>query len=126
MKKILLRIEIGDWDGGNNGRYPKLLEWNLEDEDYPIDESDGWGHGLGGGRTTISNFIRSNGFQELKKDSSNWVYETIKRSVELNLTVEEMGVALVEESKGHRVNIPEHLLVVLGRSASYVNGQNRQ
>lgn len=43
MNKILLRIETGDWDGGNNGRYPKLLECNLEDEDYPIDESDGWG-----------------------------------------------------------------------------------
>jgi hypothetical protein len=79
------------------------------------------GHGLGGGRSTISNFIRSNGFQELKKGSSNWVYETIQRSVELNLTVEEMGIALIEESKGHRVNIPDHLLVVLGRSASYVN-----
>jgi hypothetical protein len=43
MNKILLRIETGDWDGGNNGRYPKLLEWNLEDEDYPIDGRDGWG-----------------------------------------------------------------------------------
>lgn len=71
------------------------------------------GHGLGGVRLTISNFIRSDGFQELKKDSSNWVYETIQRSVELNLTVEEMGVVLVEESKGHRINIPDHLLVVL-------------
>lgn len=42
MNKILLRIEIGDWGGGNNGHYPKILEWNLEDEDSPIDESDGW------------------------------------------------------------------------------------
>lgn len=37
-----------------------------------------------------------------------------------------MGIALIEESKGHRVNTPDHLLVVLGRSASCLNASQSQ
>ncbi len=121
MNRIILRIELGDWDGGNNGRYPKLLEWNLEDEDYPVDESEGWGHGLGGARSTLENFISSNRFQELNSGSSKWVCEIIESAAKQDLSVKEVGSLLAEEAKNHRVNIPDNLLNVLGRSVRYLN-----
>ena len=121
MTKIILYIEVGDWDGGHNGYYPKLIEWNLEDEHYPIEESDGWGHGLGGSRSSLQNFLISSNFEKLKSVDSEWAYMTIKNSIAANLPVNEISKALSRQSKKSNIQLPESLCMILNRSGSYLN-----
>lgn len=98
-----------------------MLEWNLENEDYPVDESEGWGHGLIGAKSTLENFRSSNRFQELNSGSSKWVCEIIESAAKQDFSVKKVGSLLAAEAKNHRVNIPDNLLNVLGRSVRYVN-----
>ncbi|WP_210397486.1 hypothetical protein [Motiliproteus sediminis] len=121
MTKIILKIELGDWDGGHNGRYPKIIEWNLDDENYPIEESEGWGHGLGGSRASLNNFIKSNCVENLKGEDSDWAYEIIIKAFELNKPIREIGQALSIESQNCKILLPEHLRAVLGRWGCYLN-----
>ena len=121
MSRIILKIATGDWDGGHNGLYPKLVEWNLDDEDFPIEESDGWGHGFGGGRSSIQSYVSSGEFGQLKDGESGWAYEIILNSMNANLTIKEIGNALLTESRKHPVKIPEKLLIILNRNGNYEN-----
>ena len=66
-------------------------------------------------------FISSNSFQELNSGSSKWVCEIIENAAKQDLSVKEVGSLLAAEAKNHRVNIPDNLLNVLGRSVRYVN-----
>jgi len=107
MKRIILRIEIGDWNGGNNGQYPKLIEYVPTDEKSPFYESEGWGHGLGGGCSSIRKFVSSDSFKQLEK--TNWAYNIIKEAYESGGNSKELGVALSEAYKTNKPSIPSHL-----------------
>lgn len=121
MNKIILKIELGNWDGGNNGIYPKLLEWNLDNTERPIDQSDGWGHGLGGHSLSLAEFVQTKGFKELENSPSQWVYEILLGAVNSGLNTRKIERLLLEASKEHMVDIPNHLLEILNRFVRYAN-----
>lgn len=121
MTKILLKLELGDWDGGHNGQYPKIIEWNLEDSVRPIEESEGWGHGLGGGSSLLDIFMNSKQFYHLGEGDSTWAHKVILSATQNNLRVPEISRLLLSESKNNKVHVPTHLLNVLNRFGRYVN-----
>jgi hypothetical protein len=121
MNKILLKIELGDWDGGHNGQYPRVIEWNLEDENRPVEESEGWGHGFGGGNSSLEIFAQSKQFYYLSQGDSSWAHQIILNALQKGLTVSEVGSLLMVEAEKHKVNLPLHLQAVLSRYGRYTN-----
>lgn len=121
VTQIILKIEIGNWDGGHNGLFAKLIEWDLNDEQYPISESEGWGHGVSGGRSTLLSFIGSSRFALLKGWDSDWAHGIIKKTLESSEPAEVISQALSIESKCRKTLLPENLCAVLGRWGPYLN-----
>ncbi|MFT5789796.1 MAG: hypothetical protein ACI8SJ_001915 [Shewanella sp.] len=109
MNRIILKIELGDWDGGNNGQYPKLIEFEPSDDKFPFYESEGWGHGLGGGRSSLNCFVSSDSFIRLGKGESIWAYDIIKKAFETNCSTKEVCTALSDAYSMNKPSIPIHL-----------------
>ena len=121
MNVILLKIEIGSWDGGHDGKYPKTIEWDLDDRDSPILVCDGWGHGVGGGALTLEKFVKNRRFSELSKGGSTWAHTIISNGVIDKLSVMEIGERLRKESLNHIIHVPEQLQVFLGSRVRWIN-----
>ncbi|MFZ3185958.1 MAG: hypothetical protein WA173_17665 [Pseudomonas sp.] len=120
MKLLILYIDIGRWDGGHDGQYPKVIAWDLENNERPMSISEGWGHGLGGGEYSLNEFMTSEWFSRLEEPKSQWARKIIagkgatgqKKSV---------GQELLKESENHRFNLPSNLKEILGRWGYRVN-----
>jgi hypothetical protein len=121
MSYILLKIETGTWLGGNDGKFPKLVEWELGNLESPVLQSDGWGHGLGGSSSSLCVFSKDSRFVNLSSGSSSWAYKIISDGLANNLSVEEIEAQLYSESKKHKVELPERLKIVLNSRVRWVN-----
>ncbi|OEE65874.1 hypothetical protein A1OO_08680 [Enterovibrio norvegicus FF-33] len=109
MKSLLLYIDIGDWNGGNNGQYPKIIEWDLEDNERPVNVSEGWGHGLGGGRFSLKAFISSEWFDWLQDPQSKWVKDTLTSHNAMNNDIQSIKRILSNQSVEHSFDLPDNL-----------------
>jgi len=121
MNCILLKIDTGTWTGGNDSQFPKLIEWEIGSLESPILESDGWGHGLGGGSSTLNTFSQGTGFEKLNSECSSWAYEIISKGLEDNLSVEDIERQLYIESQNHKVVLSEKLQLTLSSRVRWVN-----
>jgi len=121
MSCILLKIETGTWSGGHHGQYPKLIEWELGRLKSPVLESDGWGHGFGGGSSSLKEFSMQAGYTELNSESSSWAFEIISSGLTNNLSTEEIERQLYSESKNHKVTLTQKLQVILNSRVRWVN-----
>jgi hypothetical protein len=113
MKRILLYIEIGNWDGGNNGRYPKLIEFDLDNDETPFMESEGWGWGLGGASYSLERFVSVGALNRLNIPSSMWAYEIIKWGLDNKISLEEISNSLKVSYIENKADVPENFKVHL-------------
>jgi hypothetical protein len=121
MSYILLKIETGTWVGGHDGQYPKLIEWELGCLESPISESEGWGHGLGGGSSTLKGFAKGIRFAKLNSASSSWAYAIISNGLANKLSIKEIEDQLYSESQNHKVTLSEQLQIILNSRVRWVN-----
>lgn len=121
MTNILLKIETGNWDGGHHGQFPKIYEWDLDDLERPIVQSDGWGHGYGGCSFSVEEFAKRNGLSKLKGIESDWAYTILKNALENNLGNVDISEKLVSAAPHHKIGIEENVKAILGARARWSN-----
>ncbi len=117
MNKITLVAVIGSWDGGNDGQYPLLLEYNPENMDSPFSSSEGWGHGLSGNDFSILSLSKYNIIEEYHRPESMWAYDILKKAEAAGLNNVDTAKLLLADLDGNQPNIPSHLQSVLNRNA---------
>lgn len=66
MARMILLLDLGDWTGGHHGQSPYVVEFDSERLDSPFDVSEGWGHGLGGSRYSLTRFVETEDYSQLK------------------------------------------------------------
>jgi len=121
MSYILLKIETGTWVSGHDGQYPKLIEWEIGCPESPICESEGWGHGFGGGSSTLKGFAKSARFAKLNSEYSSWAYAIISNGLANKLSIKKIEEQLYNESQNHKVTLSEQLQITLSSRVRWVN-----
>lgn len=116
MNRIILHIEIGDWEGGNNGRYPKLIKFNPSDENSPFMESEGWGWGLSGCSYSLKGFVSSGALKKLDTPDASWAYEIINHSLDNQLSIKQIADLLMAGYQQNKPRIPQELEVYLNNA----------
>ncbi len=113
MNRIPLDIELGSWDGGHDGTYPKLTVFDIRSPSTPFVITEGWGHGLMGRGYSSREFLESGLLENLNKPNSRWAYQVIKLSFSENKKPEAMFELLLESYRNNPLNISDHLLSCL-------------
>ncbi|MEZ9524680.1 hypothetical protein [Enterovibrio norvegicus] len=121
MKSLLLYIDVGDWNGRHNGQYPKIIEWDLEDNELPVNVSEGWGHGFGGGRFSLEDFISSEWFGWLQCPQSKWVTNILTNHDSMRDNIQSISRLLSKQSVDHCFDLPDNLLKILEISGIQFN-----
>ncbi|MGF1694460.1 hypothetical protein L4C54_02155 [Vibrio lamellibrachiae] len=116
MRKLLVAI-TGDWDGGNNGEYPLILEYDSSESDVPFISSQGWGHGYSGNNFSLDTLKKYNIIELYSKPESFWAYEILIETLKENLDSHEAGKSLLSNLHGNEPNLPPDLLAILQRNA---------
>ncbi|VAW59702.1 hypothetical protein MNBD_GAMMA08-808 [hydrothermal vent metagenome] len=114
VSKITLVVISGGWEGGHDGQYPILLEYNSENHEKPFSSSEGWGHGLSGSVFSIEGLFKSGIIEIYNRSESVWAYEVLVNAYQNTWGSHKAAARLLTVLPQNLPVIPECLVCVLG------------
>lgn len=87
----------GDWKGGHNGSYPKVLSVCLDSE-RPFGVSEGWGHGLDGSFFSLKELVEKEFIEIFDREESKAVYLQVITAYKQSVDQKHLASQLIEES----------------------------
>lgn len=114
---ILLVAISGNWNGGNNGQYPLILEYDSSKVDRPFNSSMGWGYGYSGNYFSADDLVKSGILEYYNRSESLWAYEILVSASQRKLDDHKTAGLLLEKLSGNEPSLPNDLRAIMQRNA---------
>ncbi|EOG1785013.1 hypothetical protein ACXIUK_22470 [Vibrio parahaemolyticus] len=114
---VLLVAISGNWNGGNNGQYPLVLEYDSSEVDKPFISSMGWGHGYSGNSFSADGLRKSGILKYYNRTESLWAYEILVSASHKKLDSHETAALLLGKLAGNEPSLSSELRAKLQKNA---------